>query len=529
MGFEERISLKAAKMHPKNINKATDFVRKHVRDLKNISQQQDVKFNNDEKTSTNSQQPTEYFEKFAVDKMSSIYQHDNNKTITNDTGVNMTAYGNKIILCNHKHDVHKWTLRVNKFNSMILIGIDDAKMQHFSDAYALKSSTTNYAYASHISGFTAVYSSNICLSENMTKLKVGDILVVIFDILEKTLKFILNDNKCYSVKNVKTDNNQNYRLAVYVQKSSVTITDYHKHSKQSLPSKNNSINIANDAKSLDELFVEPAIDDKASLVYRANNNKTMINETEINITAYGSNVISCNNNDTIYKWSLRINKFDSMIFIGIDDAKQANLTDAYALNPVTINYAYASHVSGFTAIYSSNSNLADNITPFKVGDNVSVILDVLQRTLRFELNGNHKYTVRNVNTDKNRQYRLAVYLQQSSVTINDCNIRKSNDCNDDVLKIYEQLNNTDNNSNSSQVTSTEEKSDASICKNDITKCKQLEFLSSIMHKYQESNNCINNYNDRDNIVKILNSFNHLLFDHSANNDEFDNIFKLFGG
>eukprot|EP01084_Bolivina_argentea_P252461 423766_1 len=160
-------------------------------------------------------------------------------------------------------------------------------------------------------------------------------------------------------------------------------------------------------------------------ITRTDENKTITNDSKSHCTAYGSNIIKINNNlnkDNSYVWYLQINKFsiNSMVFIGIDESSSKNSSNPYALQNTTKNYAYAQHKADSSCIYSCNERIAE-VKPFGDGDIITMILNTAKNTLKYELNNKFAYKICNIDTTK--QYRLAVYVQRSSVTIYDFEFR----------------------------------------------------------------------------------------------------------
>eukprot|EP01084_Bolivina_argentea_P252462 423767_1 len=162
-------------------------------------------------------------------------------------------------------------------------------------------------------------------------------------------------------------------------------------------------------------------------VTRTDNNKTITNDSKYNFTAYGSNVIEFSSYfNNIYVWSLQINKFsiNSMVFIGIDETPAKNLSKPYALQNNTTNYAYVEHKGSDTCcIYSCNKKIANKVKPFAVGDIITMTLNTAKHTLQYELNNAFIYQISNIDTSK--EYRLAIYVQKSSVTIDDFRIMQT--------------------------------------------------------------------------------------------------------
>eukprot|EP01084_Bolivina_argentea_P268727 456535_1 len=157
---------------------------------------------------------------------------DNNKTITNDSKYNFTAYGSTIIeFSNYFNKDYVWSLQINKFNTkqhMVFIGIDEKTVENSSKPYALQNNTTNYAYVIHNqhkkSDTCCIYSCNKIISNKVKPFGIGDIITMALNTAKHTLKYEVNNQFIYQISNI--DTSKEYRLAIYVQRASVTIKDF---------------------------------------------------------------------------------------------------------------------------------------------------------------------------------------------------------------------------------------------------------------------------------------------------------------
>ena len=148
----------------------------------------------------------------------------NKKTLRENGGFNCNAYGHQLIECKDNRNCYKWMMKIESMNDSAYIGIDDGNAHHLDDydCFALKRSTNNYSYS---------YDGYIqCLGTetigNLPSMKANDLLEITFSVADKTLSFALNDEVVHTVNDIITDNDQTYRLAVYVSMASVSIIDF---------------------------------------------------------------------------------------------------------------------------------------------------------------------------------------------------------------------------------------------------------------------------------------------------------------
>eukprot|EP01084_Bolivina_argentea_P177093 306331_1 len=151
--------------------------------------------------------------------------------------------------------------------------------------------------------------------------------------------------------------------------------------------------------------------------------------TEEQTTITVSNSINCScfgklniksKEKLIHIWKFKINCMQEQVGIGINSATHSKLSHTngwYATNTSCFNGCYYTDRKG---IQYGKGNWNYKGKPFKTGDKVNMILDLSDRTLSFELNGeNQGNFYENIPVEENLNYKMAVlmYYELSSVSL----------------------------------------------------------------------------------------------------------------
>eukprot|EP01084_Bolivina_argentea_P000081 152_1 len=164
----------------------------------------------------------EYFEITSKDAV----VRNNKKTIVENDDFNCNGYGSQLIVCKNNTNIYKWNIRIDSMNDSLYIGIDDGNAYHTDkyDCFAHKRTTNNYSYS--YDGYIQCLGKELIGGLASACIKVNDVLNIELNISNKTLAFCLNNKLIHVINDIIVNNDQTYRLAVYVSMACVTIIDF---------------------------------------------------------------------------------------------------------------------------------------------------------------------------------------------------------------------------------------------------------------------------------------------------------------
>lgn len=151
--------------------------------------------------------------------------------------------------------------------------------------------------------------------------------------------------------------------------------------------------------------------------FSKNNNKRTIHGNYSIIPYY------VDNNNT-YLWKLKINSINkhSLLFVGIDDDLHTHIEirDNFIHRSDTINYGFGGSTNIGYNIWSQNKICGKtNIEQLSKGDYIEIIFDLSKRELIFVINADQHISLKNINIKTNNGYKLAMYLQDIQITLQD--------------------------------------------------------------------------------------------------------------